>query len=60
MTLTIDIVENIGSEYLLYAFGDKKIIIKTNKKPASNKIDVLLEADKIHVKNDSGQGRWFF
>ncbi len=52
--VNIDVVENIGSEYLIYIFmkNSKPIIVKSSQKPQKKQVSLKIPPGKIHFFNE--------
>ncbi len=48
--LTVDVVENLGAEFILYFFlNDEELVVRTSQDPGRKKIGLRIDAEKIRV-----------
>lgn len=55
LSLKINVVENIGPEYLVYSFQDQgQIVIKTPHEPTEKTIHLAIDDEHLHLFDQTG------
>jgi multiple sugar transport system ATP-binding protein len=54
LNIKIDIVENIGSGFLVYVLGKEKIIMATMACPSAKEMALRFRTDRVHIFDEQG------